>query len=101
MLLVNLPRKGTFCLPLRFGSCPDPHFCKYYAVFPLDRCTHLTNTRTKSSPYGSVVRAADCNPSLSLVLLRWRFEVNRSFCSAVAAIQCSVFTAGRPSDLHR
>ncbi|EYC08229.1 hypothetical protein Y032_0067g61 [Ancylostoma ceylanicum] len=38
-----------------FGSRVAPRFCKFYAAYPHDRCTYPTNTRTKSSPDGSVV----------------------------------------------
>ncbi|EYC13815.1 hypothetical protein Y032_0042g547 [Ancylostoma ceylanicum] len=54
-----------------FGTYPVQNFCKCSAVYRCDRCPYLTNTCRKSSPDGSVVRAADCNPSLSLVPLRW------------------------------
>ncbi|EYC03315.1 hypothetical protein Y032_0095g2869 [Ancylostoma ceylanicum] len=79
-----------------FGSLPVLRLCKYYAAYQHECKTYPTITRTKSNPDSSVVRAADRNPSLSLVPLRWRSKVKRSFCSAVAAMQCSGFTARRP-----
>ncbi|EYB98263.1 hypothetical protein Y032_0132g1679 [Ancylostoma ceylanicum] len=88
-----------------FGTRSVPGFCKYYSALPCDRCTCLTNIHIKSSPDGSVVRAADSvrrNLPLSLVPLRWRSKVKRRFCSAVSAMQCSGFTASNvPLDLLR
>ena len=67
-----------------------------YAVFPHVRCTYLTNTTVKSSPDGSVVERR-----IAIRPYRWfhsvgDLKVKRRFCSAVAAMQCSGFTARRP-----
>ncbi|EYC08099.1 hypothetical protein Y032_0067g119 [Ancylostoma ceylanicum] len=84
-----------------FGSRPVARFCEYYAVFPHVRCSYPTNTNEKSSPDGSVAERR-----IGIRPYRWfhsvgDLKVKRRFCSAVAAMQCSRFTArhrpGSPS----
>ncbi|EYC10432.1 hypothetical protein Y032_0055g2553 [Ancylostoma ceylanicum] len=71
-----------------FGSRPILCFCKYYAASPYDRKSYPTNTRSKSSPDGSVAERR-----IAIRPCRWFHSVGDPKLSAGSTLQllrCSV-----------